>query len=87
MADAQSKLTASSDEPKAMWIDHLPALLLADRITARCTTKSSQFRFMFGQDAVLPIELENLTQNTANWIQGIDDTASLIATRARQLEG
>jgi hypothetical protein len=41
---------------------------------------------MFGKDAVLPIELENLTWNTANWIQGIDDTASLIAARSRQLE-
>jgi len=41
---------------------------------------------MFGHDAVLPIELENLSWNTANWVQGIDDTASLIAARARQLE-
>jgi len=41
---------------------------------------------MFGQHAVLPIELENSTWNTANWIQGIDNTASLIAARARQLE-
>jgi hypothetical protein len=41
---------------------------------------------MFGQDAVLLIELENLTWNTANWIQGIDDRALLIAARARQLE-
>lgn len=41
---------------------------------------------MFGQDVVLPIEQENLTQNTANWIQGINDTASLIAARAGQLE-
>jgi len=41
---------------------------------------------MFGKDAVLPIELENFTWNTANWIQGICDTASMIAARARQLE-
>jgi len=40
---------------------------------------------MFGQDAVLPIEVENLTWNTANSIQGSDDKASLIAARARQL--
>jgi len=42
---------------------------------------------MFGQDAVLPTLMENLTWNTTNWIQGIDDTASLITTRARLLEG
>jgi hypothetical protein len=41
---------------------------------------------MFGKDAVLPIELEHLAWNTANSIQGIDDTASQIAARARQLE-
>jgi len=41
---------------------------------------------MFGQDAVLPIELENISWNTANWMQGIDDNASLIAARAKQLE-
>jgi hypothetical protein len=41
---------------------------------------------MFSQPAVLPIELENITWNTANWIQGIYDTASLIVTGARQLE-
>jgi len=86
IADALSKLTACSDEPKEMWIDHLPAMLWADRITVRRTTGYSPFRLMFGQDAVLPIELVNLTWNTANWIQGIDDTASLIAAIARQLE-
>jgi hypothetical protein len=86
IGDALSKLTACSDEPKEMWIDHLPAVLWADRITVRRTTGYSPFRLMFGQDAVLPIELENLTWNNANWIQGIDDTASLIAARARQLE-
>jgi hypothetical protein len=86
IADAQSKLTACSDKPKEMWIDHVPAVLWADRITVRRMTGYSPFRLMFGQDAVLPIELENLTWNTANWIQGIDDTALLRAARARQLE-
>jgi hypothetical protein len=41
---------------------------------------------MFGHDAVLLIELENVSWNTVNWIQEIDDPASLIAARARQLE-
>jgi len=41
---------------------------------------------MFGQDAVLPIQLEKFTWNTAHWMQGIDDKASLIAARGRQLE-
>jgi len=41
---------------------------------------------MFGQDALLPIKLQNLTWNMADWIQGIEDTTSLIAASARQLE-
>jgi hypothetical protein len=81
-----SKLTACSDEPNEMWIDHLLAVVWADRITVRRTTGYSPFCLMFGQDAVLPIELENLTLNTANWIQGIDDKASLIVARASQLD-
>jgi hypothetical protein len=40
---------------------------------------------MFGQDAVLPIELKNLTWNTAHW-KDVNDTTSLLAARARQWE-
>ena len=68
-----------------MWIDHLPAVLWADRITTRRTTDYAPFRLMFGQDAVLPVELDNLTWNTAHW-QEIEDTSSLLAARARKLE-
>jgi len=81
IADVVSNLTACSDETKEMWIDHLLAVIWANRITVRRTTGDSPFRLMFGQDAVLPIELENLTGNTAHWIQGIHDTAWLIAAR------
>jgi len=59
IADALSKLTACSDEPKAMRINSLLAVRLADRMTVRRTTGYSPFRLMFVQDAVLPIELEN----------------------------
>ena len=86
IADALSQLTAWSDEPKEMWMDHLPAVLWADRITVRRTTGYSPLRLMLGQDAVLPIELKNITWTTANRIQGSDDMASQIAASARQLE-
>jgi hypothetical protein len=68
IADALCKLTACSDEPKEMWINHLLVVHWADRITVRRTTGYSPSRLIFGQDAVLPIDLENLTWNTANWI-------------------
>ena len=41
---------------------------------------------MFRQDAVHVIELENWAWNTANWTQGIDDTASLMVAKAKQWE-
>ena len=82
IADALAKLTACSGEPKEMWIDLLPAVLWADRITTRRKTGYAPFRLMFGQDAVLPVELDHLTWNTAHW-QEIEDTSSLLAARAR----
>ena len=66
IADALSKLIACSDEPKEIWIDHLLVVLWVDRITVRCMTRYSPFHLMFGQDALLLIELENLSWNTAN---------------------
>lgn len=86
ISDALSKLPVCSNEPKGMWIDHLPAAAGADRIVVRHTTGYWPFCRIFTQDVVLPILVENLTWTTANWIQGINDTASHIAARARLLE-
>jgi hypothetical protein len=86
IGDALSKLTAYSDKLKNIRIGHPLAVLSADRITSRCTTEYSLFRRTVVHDAALLIELVNITSTTENCIQGIDDTASLIAPRARQLE-
>ena len=86
IAEALSKLTACSDEPKELWIDDALAVLWANGITLRSITGYSPLCLVIGQDAVLPIELKNLTCNTANWTPGIGDTASLLAARATQLE-
>ena len=40
---------------------------------------------MFGSDCVLPIETTSPTWNVAHW-KDIEDTESLLAMRARQLE-
>jgi len=86
IADTLSKHTASSDQPKERWIDHLLAVLRAYRITIRHMTGYSPLGLMFGQDAALLMELGSLTWNTANWTQGINDKVSLLAARSRQLE-
>jgi len=83
---ALSKLTASSNNLKQIEIHHLPAVLWANEITVIHSTRYSPFCCMFGQVAVLLVELENFTWNTANWSQGIDTTELLIVARASQLE-
>jgi len=58
-----------------MSIDRPLAVQLTDSITVRHTTGYSPFWHMFAQDALLPIERENIPMNTNNQIQGIEDTA------------
>jgi len=86
IADAQSKLTACSNKLEEMSMEHPAEVALADRITISRSSRCSPSHLMVGQDTVLPIELENCTCNTANCIQGIDDTASVIAATATRLE-
>jgi hypothetical protein len=61
-------------------------VLLADGITVICSAGYLPFRRIFGQDAALLIEVENVTWNTANWCQRINNTELLIAAIASQLE-
>jgi len=61
IANVLSKLTACSYQSKEMWIDHLPAVHSANRVIIRCMTRYSQFRLIFGHDAVPPIELEKVS--------------------------
>jgi hypothetical protein len=85
IADALSKLTEGSREAEWHWREHLPAVLWADRTTAKRTTGYAPYRLMFGSDCVLPIETTSPTWNVAHW-KDIEDTESLLAMRARQLE-
>jgi hypothetical protein len=57
ITDALSKLTECSDQPEWRWKEHLPAVLWADRTTAKRTTGYTPYRLMFGTDCVLPVEL------------------------------
>jgi len=86
IADALSKLMACSDVPKELWIDPPPAVVWADRITIRCSTRHWRCPLIFGQDVVHPIALQNTTWYTTNYTQGIDNTVSQLAARARQLQ-
>lgn len=63
----------------------LAAVLFADRTTVKPTTGMSPYRILFGQEAVLPIELEVPTWATLSW-EKVDNTLDLLALRARQIE-
>lgn len=80
------QLMACSDPMKEMWMDDLPAVLWADRITVRHTTGYSSSHRMFAQDVVLRIEPGNITWTMTNRTQAIDNRVSLEATIARRLE-
>jgi hypothetical protein len=49
-------------------------------------TGYSVFSIMFGDDLLYPIEVESFTCISANRIHGLENTASQIAARQRQLE-
>ena len=64
----------------------VPVVLWVESIALRPKTGYSPVRLRVDQDAVLPIELENIVWNTADWTIQINITASLLVGRSRQLE-
>lgn len=71
--------------PDGKWVRHLPAVLWADRITTRRSTGFTPFHLVFGQECVLPIELEEGTWATIQW-KKVATSEELLAVRTRQLE-
>jgi len=85
IAVALFPLMACSNKPKEMSIDNLQAVQWVDCFALRHSIGYSAFCRMFSQDAVLLIELENLTWSIANWTQAINNGVSLQAARASNL--
>jgi hypothetical protein len=88
IVDALAKLTAPSGKP-GTWPFHLAAVSWADRITVRRATGMTPYRVIFGQDCLLPVELEQESWRVVEWWQverADNPRAELLALRARQLE-
>jgi hypothetical protein len=91
MKDALSKLTDGYTENgpnrvgRISWTSKLHLAVLADRVTLHAHTGISPFRFVYGFDAVLPIELDVPTWTTLPW-ETVDNRVDLIVMRARQIE-
>jgi hypothetical protein len=67
------------------WVKNLPIVLLADRTTVHQPTGKTPFFMVYGREAVLPVELKYPTWRVLNW-EDMTDRASLLATRAQQLQ-
>ena len=88
IVDALAKMTSTSGSIGS-WIDHLPGVMWADRITVWRSTGKTPYRVAFGQDCLLPIDVEEGTWAVMDWrsIETSENpTAELLAVRARQLE-
>ncbi|KAJ6102680.1 hypothetical protein N7486_005107 [Penicillium sp. IBT 16267x] len=66
------------------WRSCFYAALMADRMTTCATTGMTPYRFLYGKDAVLPLEMEVPTWSTLPW-ETISSTEDLISLRARQI--
>lgn len=91
LKDALSKSTNgytlddTTGQAQLRWRPHFHAAMMADRVTVNTSTGISPYFFLFGTDAVLPVELEVPTWSTLPWHE-VQDRSDLISMRARQLE-
>jgi hypothetical protein len=65
--------------------NYLPLVLFADRISTKRTTGYSPYELLFGQPAILPVDLELETYLGTNW-EEISTTEELLTARVLQLE-
>ncbi|KAJ5660869.1 gag-pol polyprotein [Penicillium longicatenatum] len=66
------------------WRAFFYAALMADRMTTCATTGMTPYHFLYGKDAILPLEIEVPTWSTLPW-ETISSTEDLISLRARQI--
>jgi hypothetical protein len=71
-------------EDKSNWPKYLHAVLWADRITTKRTTGQSPYRLVYGQDCVLPFDIEEETWLAIKWKTDMT-TSELLAARSQQL--
>jgi hypothetical protein len=78
-------LARMTTETGQLWVHCLPAVLFADRTTVHRPTEVTPFELVYGRQAILPVELQHPTWRILDWAS-VTDRASLLATRARQLQ-
>jgi hypothetical protein len=74
-----------TDGGRLPWASYLHLVLWADRTTVKASTGMTPARVMFGEEHVLPIELEVKTWQTLPWGR-VRSTADLLVLRAWQMD-
>ena len=67
------------------WVRNLPLVLWADRITTRASTGFPPYKLVFGQDCVLPVELDAASWTVVEW-ERVKTLEELLVARAKQLD-
>ncbi|KAG0151197.1 hypothetical protein CROQUDRAFT_36999 [Cronartium quercuum f. sp. fusiforme G11] len=71
-------------ESGKLWRQYKPLVLFADRISTKRTTGVSPYELVFGQRAVLPVDIEAGTFLGIDW-ENVKTRAELLQARAEQL--
>ncbi|XP_057432291.1 uncharacterized protein LOC130725047 [Lotus japonicus] len=58
------------DEASRAWLDELPVVLWSYNTTEQSSTRETPFRMTYGADAMLPVEIDNLSWRTAPRLEG-----------------
>jgi len=67
------------------WIQFLPLVLWADRISVRRTTGYSAFEMVYGRECLLPVQLSIASWSTVDW-DSVKTREDLIMARMQQLD-
>ena len=67
------------------WVWNLALMLWADRITARASMGFPPYKLVFGQDCILPVELDDVSWTMDEWNK-VKTLEELLVARGKQLE-
>jgi RNase H-like domain found in reverse transcriptase/Integrase zinc binding domain len=70
---------------KKPWVDLLPYVLFADRVTVHGPTGFTPFYMVYGREAVLPVETRFPTWRTLGWDE-VCDRETLLEMRTKQMQ-
>jgi hypothetical protein len=83
--NALAKMCKKAGQSDGTWMNHLHAVLWADRTTVKTSTGMTPYELEYLDRPILPIELDITTWSVMNWDE-VRTTEDLLAMRARALE-